>query len=216
MVMDQMELRLSARVAISNLSIALRRAELMGHEIDHRVMNSLQFVASMLDMQGRSASHSEAAEQLAIAASRVSSVARVHRHFYLDEAVDSTCALKYLQRLCADLAVVVGSAELTCAGRSTSIPTTLIMPLGLIVNELVTNAAKQGATRIAVHIKPVGEGASVSVSDDGPGLPPGFDPAQQRGLGMRVIRGLVRQHEGLLDFGPASSTGGARFTVTLG
>lgn len=130
--------------------------------------------------------------------------------------MESTCALEYVNRLCADLAEVVRSAALTSDGRPTPIATTLIMPLGVIVNELVTNAAKHGATRIAVDIEPVGRGVSVSVSDNGPGLPPGFDPAKQSGLGMRVIRGLVRQHKGTLDFGPAAPTGGARFTATLG
>ena len=215
LVMDQMELRLSARRAIADLSTALGRAEMMGREIDHRVMNSLQFVSGMLDMQSRGAVHPEAAEQLRIASGRVTAVSRVHRHFYLDEDVESTCALEYLKRLSVDLADVTGSATVTCSGCSTPIATTLIMPLGLIVNELATNAAKQGATRIDVQVAPSGGGVSVSVSDDGPGLPPRFDPAQQSGLGMRVIRGLVRQHNGTLEFGPATVESGAKFTVTL-
>lgn len=215
LVMDQMELRLSARRAIADLSTALSRAEMMGREIDHRVMNSLQFVSGLLDMQSRGALHPEAAEQLRIAASRVTTVSKVHQHFYLDQDVDRTCALEYLKRLCVDLGDVTGSATLTCGGRSTPIATTLIMPIGLIVNELATNAAKHGATRIAVQVAPSDHGVSVSVSDDGPGLPPGFDPAQQSGLGMRLIRSLVLQHNGTLEFGPAAPEGGANFTVTL-
>ena len=215
LVMDQMELRLSARRAIADLSTALGRAEMLGREIDHRVMNSLQFVSGMLDMQSRGAVHPEAAEQLRIAAGRVTAVSRVHQRFYLDQEVESTCALEYLKRLCVDLADVAGSATLTCDGCATPIATTLVMPLGLIVNELVTNAAKQGATHVAVQIAPSDDGVSVSVSDDGPGLPTGFDPAEQSGLGMRVIRGLVRQHSGTLAFGPAAADRGAKFTVTL-
>ena len=215
LVMDQMELRLSARRAIADLSTALGRAEMMGREIDHRVMNSLQFVSGMLDMQSRGAAHPEAAEQLGIAANRVTAVSRVHRHFYIDEAVESTCALEYLERLCADLATVVGSAELTVTGTPTQIGTTRVMPLGLIVNELVTNAAKHSASHIEVAIAPAPAGGlSLSVSDDGSGLPTGFDPAQKSGLGMRVILGLVRQHSGTLDFG-TSAEGGARFTITM-
>lgn len=73
-VMDQMELRLSARRAVS-------QAHLMAKEIDHRVTNSLQFISSLLAMQGRS-SNAEAAEHLKMAANRVAAVARVHRNFF--------------------------------------------------------------------------------------------------------------------------------------
>jgi len=214
LVMDQMELRLSARRAIADLSAAVSRAEMMGREIDHRVMNSLQFVSVLLDMQSRSSVNPETAAQLGIAATRVATVARVHRHFYLDEAVEVTCALEYLKRLCGDLADVVNPARLAVTGAPTPIATTTVMPLGLIVNELVTNAAKHGAADIAVEMAPFGRGVSVSVSDDGPGLPASFDPGRAEGLGMRVISSLIRQHGGTLDFGP-SPTGGARLTVTL-
>ena len=157
LVMDQMELRLSARRAVGDLTAAVGRAEMMGREIDHRVMNSLQFVSGMLDMQSRSSASPETAAQLEIAASRVATVARVHRHFYLDDAVEVTCALEYLKRFCADLADVVNPARLTVAGAPTPIATTKVMPLGLIVNELATNAAKHGAAGIGVEVAPFGE-----------------------------------------------------------
>ncbi len=214
LVMDQMELRLSAREAITDLSVSLSRAEMMAREIDHRVMNSLQFVSGMLDMQSRSTTNSETAAELELAAARVATVARVHRHFYLDDAVEITCARDYLQRLCADLSGVLASARLTLGGQPTPIATTLIMPLGLIVNELTTNAVKHGAANVQVEVAPFGRGVSVTVSDDGLGLPPGFDPARAKGLGMRVILSLVRKHGGTLDFGPSPACG-ARLRVTL-
>src|ERR1700686_3219937 len=69
-VMDQMELRIAARQAVSN-------AEMMAREIDHRVMNSLQFISAMLAMQGRSPGLADTASQLQIASERVAAVARV-------------------------------------------------------------------------------------------------------------------------------------------
>ena len=62
-VMDQMELRMSARTAVAKLSDALETARLLGQEIDHRVMNSLQLVSSMLQLQSRQLEGSEAAEE---------------------------------------------------------------------------------------------------------------------------------------------------------
>jgi two-component sensor histidine kinase len=55
----------------------------------------------------------------------------------------------------------------------------------------------------------------LSVADEGPGLPADFDPAKARGLGMKVIRSLARQHGGQLLFGPGEHGRGAKFTVRI-
>ncbi|MBA3678188.1 MAG: GAF domain-containing protein [Sphingosinicella sp.] len=99
-VMDQMELRLSARRAVSH-------AQLMAREIDHRVMNSLQFVSGLLTMQSREPDSADAAAQLMMAANRVAAVAQVHRNFYSNEADEVSC-IAFLRRLCADLSRIVG------------------------------------------------------------------------------------------------------------
>src|SRR3546814_12433605 len=77
--MDQMELRIAARHAAM-------RAELMKKEIDHRVMNSLQFISGLLSMQSHSLDLTDAAGSLPMAANRVSAGAQGHRNFYADEA----------------------------------------------------------------------------------------------------------------------------------
>lgn len=215
LVIDQMELRLSARRAIADLSVALQHSQMMAREIDHRVMNSLQLVSSVLEMQGRAATDPDTTLQLEIAAKRVNTVARVHRHFYSEPLAEQSCALEYLSRLGADLSDVLGTAKLSVSGEPARIASDRIMPLGLTVNELVTNAVKHGATQVLIDVAPNGDGATISVSDDGPGLPADFDPAKATGLGMRVIRGLVSQHGGRLDFGPASTGSGACFQVTF-
>jgi two-component sensor histidine kinase len=67
---------------------ALRRAELMAKEINHRVMNSLQLVSGFLNMQSRGVGSSEAAEQLELASHRVTAISQVHRHIYQSDGVD--------------------------------------------------------------------------------------------------------------------------------
>jgi two-component sensor histidine kinase len=210
---DALNAELKARVA--DLVGQRDRMAMMGREIDHRVMNSLQFISGLLTMQSKAAANPDIAAQLDVAAIRVGTVARVHRHFYLDDAVETTCALEYAKRLTADLATVIEPAALTVEGRSTPIPTTLVMPLGLIVNELATNAAKHGARTIAIEIHPRDTGVQLVVSDDGPGLPADFDPGSRRGLGMRVVQALIAQHRGAFEFGPNGSSG-ARFGVHIG
>ncbi|HUG46538.1 MAG TPA: histidine kinase dimerization/phosphoacceptor domain -containing protein [Sphingomicrobium sp.] len=204
-VMDQLELRLSSRHAVG-------RANLMAKEIDHRVMNSLQFVAGLLAMQSRSPDVGEAAAHLELAAQRVAAVAQVHRHFYAD-AADKVPCVDYLRRLCADLAGILGR-EIVVEGDDEKIPATSIQPIGLITNELVTNAAKHGAGKIDVTFRASADMNRLIVCDEGDGLVDGFDPhADSAGLGMRVITVLVKQLRGTLDAGPREDGSGACFTV---
>ncbi len=218
-VMDQMELRLSARRSVAELSnvvvqkdLALQRSGLMAKEIDHRVMNSLQLVAGLLSLQGRGVGDERVAEQLAFAASRVNAIAQVHRHIYLSEGLESVESREYLQRLCKDLGDILKS-KIHVEAMEAVILTAQVIPLGLMVNELVTNAAKHGSGEIKVSFGRAGaENYRLQVSDQGPGLPPGFDPAKTTSLGMKVVTSLVKQLGGELDFG-AASPAGARFTV---
>ena len=220
-VIDQMELRLSARAAVGELSLALAekdqalaRADVMAREIDHRVMNSLQFVSSLLALQSRAAGNPEVAVALDAAAARVATVGRVHRHFYLDDPGERTDALLYLERLCGELSSLLNGVTLEVVGEPTQVPTAKIMALGLVVNELVTNAAKHGAKRIQVSFGCAGGPCRLCVSDDGPGLPKGFDPGAAQGLGMRVIAALARQLGGDFAHGAAEG-GGACFTLSF-
>jgi two-component sensor histidine kinase len=185
-VMDQMELRLSARRAAE-------QSQIMAREIDHRVMNSLQFISAMLSMQSRSGNSSEAAAQLKIAADRVGAVARVHRHFYVEEVRETTSCLTYIARLCADLSNIL-ETPIHVDGDEGDVPTVLVQPVGLLINELVTNAAKHGAGEIDVSFQSRDGIRRLIVSDSGPGLSADFSiENSQRGLGMRVIRSLAAQ-----------------------
>ena len=88
------------------------------------------------------------------------------------------------------------------------------IPLGFIANELITNAVKYGTGRITVVLESdLGKGYTLSVSNDGPALPEGFNPATGKGLGMRIIRSLVGRIGGELRFGQGDQKQGARFTV---
>jgi two-component sensor histidine kinase len=206
LVVDQLELRLAARQAVE-------KAELMGREIDHRVMNSLQFVSGLLTMQSRSTGAAEASAQLQEAATRVAAVARVHRNFYSSDTEEVSCLI-FLRRLCADLAQICG-VEVEVTGDEGSVPTTSIQPIGLLVNELVTNAAKHGAGKVAVGYKAYGTTRELSVCDEGKGLPEDFDPTASSGLGMKVANLLAKQLGGKLAVGENATGRGACFQVAF-
>ncbi len=206
-VMDQLELRLSARQAIA-------REQLLAKEIDHRVMNSLQFIASMLSMQSLAPQSADAKEELQLAANRVAAVAQVHRNFYAHAAGEVDC-LAFLRRLCADMASISGHV-IEISGDEDSVPTTLIQPIGLIANEIITNAAKYGAGRVEVFYHRQNNQRRLRICNDGAALPENFNPARTGGLGMRVITALIAQLHGELVTGPyGTAGGGACFTVTF-
>jgi two-component sensor histidine kinase len=192
---------------------ALEQTKLLAREIDHRVMNSLQFVSALLRMQEK-AVDSGAAQQLEMAAHRVAAVARVHRHFQLEDDASSVSALTYLRRLCDDLSGILG-VSIEVRGENGLLPTTAIQPLGLIVNELVTNAAKHGAGTISVTYKH-SKLRKLIVCDQGRGFPSGFDPANSvSGLGMRVVQVLTKQLGGEVSAGTNPEEKGACFTVAF-
>ncbi len=206
-VVDQLELQLSAREA-------LEQAQLMAKEIDHRVMNSLQFVSSLLTMQSRSPDVGDAAAHLQIAAKRVAAVAQVHRNFYSGAAEETSCMV-FLRRLCEDLASIL-DRPIVVQGDEGKVPKTWIQPIGLLVNELVTNAAKHAEGEINVaYYSSNGEHVLV-VSDEGQGLPTDFDPAAvDNSLGMRVVTTLASQLSGQLTVSPRAGVPGSSFKVTF-
>jgi two-component sensor histidine kinase len=225
LVMDQMELRLAARGAAGALAasvalndVALGRAAMLAQEIDHRVMNSLQFISSLLSMQSRAAGPGETARQLSMAANRVTAVAQVHRHIFGHADGAAVEAAEYLGRLCHDLVGILDAknpAEISVEAE-VAIPVAALTPIGLIVNELVTNAVKHGASPIVVALRATtAGGALLSVTDCGPGLMPGFDPAASRGLGMKVVLALAGQLGGRLTAVTGAKGRGACFTVAL-
>jgi two-component sensor histidine kinase len=192
----------------------------MDREFEHRLNNSLQLISSMLTLQCRTATTSEAVAQLSIAARRVSSVGHVHRRLHALDHQERVEFRQYLQGLCDDLAGLLfhdtASRAIVVQSATFEIPTTLGIPLGFIVNELVTNAAKYTKGNITVRIETTTPGChSLSVLDDGPGLPAEFDPAKGRGLGMKIILLLVKQLGGELDILPGGNGRGAQFTITF-
>lgn len=221
--LQQAEADLSASLARERLLVEqkdelIRHKDLLGRESDHRLMNGLQMVTSLLSMQSRLTQDKEAAAQLQIAANRVATIGSVHRSLHALDHIESVNLTAYLGDLCRDIAgMLAGEGEgniLTVEGIPLKVPSTTGIPLGFIVSEMVTNSAKYGAGKITVRVAAdPGNGYTLSVSDCGAGLPKGFDPAQSKGLGMRIILSLVNQIGGQLCFSAGDDNRGTRFTV---
>jgi two-component sensor histidine kinase len=197
----------------------LERQDMMAQEFEHRLLNSLQLIVSLLSLQSRAATTPEAATQLKIAANRVAALGRVHRRLHLLDHQKRVEFKQYIQHLCEDLSGLLfqegAKRAIVLEGANVEIPTALGIPLGFIVNELITNSAKYAKGTITVRLGTTSAvDRSLSVSDEGPGLPAEFDPAGGRGLGMKIIQSLVKQIGGELHIARAED-GGACFTVTF-
>jgi len=197
----------------------LRRHDAHSLEFEHRLSNGLQLIAGLLCAQSRTATP-EAAMQLTIAAGRIVAFGLVHRRLHFIDHHGSVEFLEYLRVLCEALSGLLCQEPIghviRVEGAEVQIPAALAIPLGFIVNELVTNAVKYAKSNITVGLEttPTGD-HSLSVLDDGPGLPEGFDSAHSKGLGMKIVRSFVKEIGGELHILPGENGRGTRFRVTF-
>jgi len=196
----------------------LRTQEILAQEFEHRLVNSLQLIVGLLTLQSRQTQSPEAAAQLMIAAQRVGAFGRVHRRLHHLDHLETVELKHFIKQLCDDLSGMLcderAAHSIAVEGVNIEIPANLGIPLGFIVNELITNAAKHARGEITVRLETTPElGHCLSVSDDGPGLPDGFHPGGVKGLGLKIIQALVRQMNGRLQVGPGAGQHGACFKV---
>jgi two-component sensor histidine kinase len=197
----------------------IRRQEILNQECHHRLLNNLQMIVSLLSLQSRKETNAEAAARLSIAANRVGAIARLHRHLHSMDSTETVGFKQYLDELCRDHSTMSMSEEsptqdITVEGVEMSLPTVTGIPLGLIANELLTNALKHGEGRIVVNLEPdVRKGYALSVCNKGPALPAGFDPATCDGLGMKLVSSFVKQIGGELRIDRGDANDCTRFTV---
>ncbi len=196
----------------------IQQKDILSKESEHRLLNGLQLITSLLSVQSRGNKNPEAAGQLTIAANRVATLGRVHRHLHALDNIESVEFKPYLEKLCRDLADMASSEFperlLSVEGAELKIPTVTAIPLGFIASELITNSIKYVQGKITVRLQTIpNKGFSLSVSDDGPGVPEAFDPAATPGLGMKIIAALVKQIGGELQITKGEDDQGTRFTV---
>jgi len=196
----------------------IRQQALLSQESDHRLLNGIQMIVSLLSLQGRAAMNVEVASQLAAAADRIATIGRIHQRLHSLDGVQTFALKQYLEDLCRDFSMMLSLERpermVVVEGIEIELPAVTAIPLGFIANELITNAAKYGTGRITVSLESNPEkGYALSVSNDGPGLPEGFDPAARKGLGMRIIRSLVERIGGELRIDRGDRDQGTRFTV---
>lgn len=178
----------------------LHEKDLLMKEVHHRVKNSLQLVRSMLTMQSSQMTNPESKTVIEEAAARVLAIAAIHHRLYDGGSITGTDIAAYLRGLLDDME---GLLPNLAENRSLELDVTPfrleaddVAPLGLIAVELVTNALKHSTGSVRMAVKRLVDGLEITVSDDGGGFPPGFDPASSAGLGMQIVTALAKAADG--------------------
>jgi two-component sensor histidine kinase len=182
------------------LKAALDRHQVLLKEVNHRVKNSLQIVSSMLQLQANSASDPALTERLMAASSRVNAVGRAYDHLAYNPDYENIDLVAYLRDVIDDTRTAVAPFTIQFeASEEIQFAAARAILVGLIINELVSNAAKYAYPNrsdgsIWVRVSRVDKNAVfVSVYDEGVGLPAGFDPTTTKRLGSRLVSGLASQ-----------------------
>jgi PAS domain S-box-containing protein len=175
-------------------------------EVTHRVKNSLQIIAAMVSIEARSHKSGQGKAALERVSHRVDALGHLYSKLSKADTIETVDAATYLDELCRDLIASVykedgRSIELKTDIGSEFLPTDRAIPIGLIVNELVTNAVKYAfpgntSGTVLVTLKRLPGELRLTVADDGQGL----DPRRaDSGLGGRLVEGFAQQLGGRVE-----------------
>ena len=191
----------------AELAETLAAKEMLLHEVNHRVKNSLQLVTSLLHLQAGNTSSPELKRGLLDARSRIGVVAGIHQQLYASGLHDRADVVDCLSELAlATITSVANGNKIRFRFNDdgkVSLPIAQALPLALIISELITNAVKycfahNNTGTVALSTRSTLAGFGVEAADDGIGLPDNFDPSPVAGFGIRMITALVRQLRGKL------------------
>lgn len=206
-------------LAVDQLSAERDQNAVLFQELQHRVANNLQFIASLLSLQRRTAASdpATAARALEVAQSRLDLMARIHRRLY-DPAAIRMPLSQYFQGLCQEILEATGARNVVCLVEVAPVTFDLrsLMNLSLLLNEFITNSVKhafsgrQGGT-VSIKLDRAGNGYTLTLSDDGAGLQESEIDISS-GLGFTIMRNLAAQLQGEITF---SSDRGVTTRITF-
>ena len=201
------------------LQAALDRHQILLKEVNHRVKNSLQVVSSMLHLQANAANDPALSERLMEASTRILAVGRAYNRLAYNADYENVDLVAYLREVVQDLESAVAPCKVQLdTPNDIEFPADRAILVALIVNELILNAGRHaypdspgGVIRLQLVLSD--DKVSISVSDDGIGLPADFDPALSKRLGTRIALGLAGQLGAELI--RQKSSKGAHFTFVV-
>ncbi len=177
--------------------------EVLIKEIHHRVKNNLQIISSLLDLQSLSIRDQSAYTAIREGKNRVQSMALIHQNLYRDGNIRSINVKDYIQHLVSSLfdsyQIEKNKINLHTDIHPLLLDVDTVVPIGLIVNELISNSLKyafnhQESGDLSITLKPNGNGSLYfRVKDNGVGFPPGWKPDAGNSFGYQLIRAFAKK-----------------------
>ena len=210
------------RARTSELTASLKERDVLLQEVHHRVKNNLQVISSLINMQMRRLEAGTSRDALEACQTRVQTIALIHQTLYQARDYARVPFSEYAQSLASNVFHATGvsptKVSLDLAIGDVALPVDKAIPCGLLLNELITNALKHafndgrsGTIRVAFE-RIEGGRLRLTVSDDGVGLPPGYDVRNSESLGLQLVSTLSDQLDAELEI---DGRGGATFQLTF-
>jgi PAS domain S-box-containing protein len=211
-----------AKRAEREIFASLKQKEILLKEVHHRVKNNLQMISSLFNLQAEFINDPAVLEIFRESQARIRAIATVHQRLYQSSDLSMVDVSGYLRALVVDLRRTFAGHDLaldvSVDVEPVGIGIDLAIPCGLAVSELVTNAIKhafpgrkRGAIRITGKMSDDGT-LSISVADDGIGVPEGLDLRSAQTLGLQLVYMLTKQMKGDVVL---HREGGARFELRV-
>lgn len=196
----------TAQADAETMRETLAQTEALLREVDHRVKNNLQLIASLIQLQCRRAEDPAARHALQTVLERLNAVTTVHRRLFQGDPQQFEVA-EFIRDLTPDLAAAAGRDDLTIALDldAVEVPASSGAPLALVINELMGNALKHAypdgrGGQIRVAVRGQDDACVLSIADDGVGL-----DGRPSGLGLTIVRLLCQQLHAQLSLDDAGT-----------
>ncbi|WP_288343616.1 histidine kinase dimerization/phosphoacceptor domain -containing protein [uncultured Roseivirga sp.] len=214
--------RLGLKRANLKVQRSLGEKELLLKEIHHRVKNNLQVISSLLELQSFGIEDEKALSTFMEGQNRVKAMALIHQKLYQNENLATIDFAEYAEQLSQDLANIYPNASKVStsvhADGEVKFDIDTAVPLGLILNELISNSYKyafneKDSGQLQVSIAAIGDGKhQLMVEDNGKGLSQGFDLERAKSLGLRLVNRLAEQLYGTVEY---YGDQGAKFVINF-
>lgn len=193
---------------------SLEQKEALLREIHHRVKNNLQIISSLLSLQSRQIDDPKAHEIFTESKNRVKSMALIHQNLYQEEDLIGVDIPKYIDHLANNLVSTYQLGEqlnVITDVDDIKMDVEMIIPIGLILNELITNALKYAYkqtnhAQMRIVFKRKNDNLILSVEDNGSGMPDDFDINNSKGLGFKLVKTFMKKLKGEIRIEKAEGT----------
>jgi len=192
------------------LNVSLAEKEILIREIHHRVNNNLQVISGLLELEEKNSTDETLTIRMAEGRNRLRSIALIHQNLYKNKNVAFIEINSFLEGLFRQVKEVFKTdgkpVEISSRVPEMELDIETAVPLGLILNELMTNSFKyafkavgEGKIQISMEVLEAGK-YELIYKDNGPGLPPNYDPKESQSMGMMLIFDLIRQIGGYVNY----------------